>query len=228
MADLTDQSTRRPGRAEPRTSGKVQAPALYVEAEKRTLVVPLSAQSQPDAEAVRCLRRGQRGGGAAPEGASAEGREQVDHAAVRILHLRVALTPERVPRLLVSGCASLSEFSVQTVDVFWRFTAERDRHPVSIRWWPSGRIERPNRFLGVEREAQSARERRLNMAVPHRQRALACGRTSASSRVRCSCRGARGWRWASQTHPDAGAADEDASGGVGTAGVWSASIGVVR
>src|SRR5205807_9390412 len=82
---------------------------------------------------------------------SASRREQIDHAAVWILYLRVALTPERVPRLLIAESASVRELSVETIDVVRRFAAERDCRPVATGRRRPRRIERPDRFLGVKR-----------------------------------------------------------------------------
>src|SRR5205807_8976943 len=110
---------------------------------------------------------------------------QVDHGAVRILQLRVALTPERVPWLLVAGRAGVRELSVQTVDVMRRIAAERDRYPVAVRRWHPSRIEGPDRLLGVERKAQSSWQRRLNMAVPHRVRIV--GKLQPQLRVELDC-----------------------------------------
>src|SRR5947209_2806115 len=64
---------------------------------------------------------------------SSERREQVNHAAVGIPHLRVALAPERIPRFSMSLSAGRSEFSVQPVDLVRRLTAEGYGHAMAAR-----------------------------------------------------------------------------------------------
>src|SRR5205814_1845718 len=47
-------------------------------------------------------------------------RVEIDHGAVRILQLCVALAPERIPRLLVRTPAGVEQLAVHTVDLVGR------------------------------------------------------------------------------------------------------------
>jgi hypothetical protein len=151
--------------------------------------VPESARRGHDADA----RPGGNTGLTPLREISPEWREEVDDAALRILHLRIALAAERIPRFQVSSSASFREFSVQTVDFLRRFAAEGHRYAVSSGWRRPLRIERPDRGNGIECEPQTSPQRRLNVTMPDRLQLLRELQTARvnSSRPEASSRSKR-------------------------------------
>ena len=87
------------------------------------------------------------------------------HGRIGMLRLRVALAPERVPRLVAAFSTGVDQLSVDRVDVVRRVTAKRDCDPVSPRGRRPVRVERPDGLLAIEREAEPSRQRRLDVAV---------------------------------------------------------------
>src|SRR5919197_420034 len=91
--------------------------------------------------------------------------EQVDHRAVGVLHLGVALAPEGVPRLLVRRAAGIEELAVEAVHLVRRAAVEcaavrmAAARPLPV--W----VEGAHGLLAVEHVAQSARELCFDVAV---------------------------------------------------------------
>src|SRR5262249_1585093 len=69
-------------------------------------------------------------------GAASECREEVDRHAVGVAQLGVALTPERVPRLLLTVEARCDHARVQLVDLLWGAALEGKRELVPGRAGP--------------------------------------------------------------------------------------------
>jgi hypothetical protein len=77
--------------------------------------------------------------------------------------LRVALTPERIPRLVLGVEARGSGSGVKLVDLARARALERERELVAGLALPVG-PEAPDDFLGVEHETRAARKSRLDMS----------------------------------------------------------------
>src|ERR671931_599072 len=82
---------------------------------------------------------------------------EVDADPVRILELRVALTPERVPRLLLAVEAGVDGALVRLVDLRRARALEGERDLVAGRARPVG-PEAADDLLGAEHEADAVRE----------------------------------------------------------------------
>src|ERR1041385_7506793 len=89
---------------------------------------------------------------------------EVDADPLRVLELRVALAPERVPRLLLAVEARLDDARVGLVDLGGASALEGERDLVAGLARPVG-PEAPHRLLVVEHEADAVREERVDVAV---------------------------------------------------------------
>lgn len=105
-----------------RLKREVAPPILTCEPAHDLLNAPSASHSQPLMRAKEALPATNPGASAwrvrvedGSSSSSTERREEVDNGPVGIAHLRVALSPERVPRFPVSFSAGLSEFFVQPV-----------------------------------------------------------------------------------------------------------------
>src|SRR5436309_3619884 len=90
--------------------------------------------------------------------------EEVDRDAVRIGELRVALAPERVPRLLLAVESGADDPRVELVNFFRAAALEGERELVARHARPV-RPEAADDLLAVEHQAYAVRKRRLDVAV---------------------------------------------------------------
>ena len=94
-----------------------------------------------------------------------ERSEQVDRVPIRILYLRVALLPDRVPWLLDARGSGINQFLVDAIDIVRRLAQEGDPYSRAAgRWRPLG-SERLDRFLRVEEQAEPAGQHRLDVPM---------------------------------------------------------------
>src|SRR5436309_4608951 len=91
-------------------------------------------------------------------------REDVDHVVVGVDDLGVALTPERVPGILLRPEAGLHDTRVCRVDLAGRRAFERETHAMAFRLGPV-RVELLNQLEGVPHQADAARECRVQVIV---------------------------------------------------------------
>jgi hypothetical protein len=90
--------------------------------------------------------------------------EQIDRIPVWIMYLRVALAPERVPRLLDTGGAGVDQLAVHAIDVVHRITQEGDPNSGATRRWGPLGSERLDRLLGVDEKPEAAGQCRLDVS----------------------------------------------------------------
>src|SRR5438034_7925801 len=90
--------------------------------------------------------------------------EEIHHVVVGVDDLRIALTPERVPRILLRAKSSAHDARVRCVDLSGRGTLERQTHAVSLGIDPVG-IELLDQLERVPHEANAAREGRVEVVV---------------------------------------------------------------
>src|SRR4029079_13455787 len=94
---------------------------------------------------------------------------EIDAHAVRIEKLRVALSPERVPRLLVAVEAGGDDARVRLVDVGGARALEGERHLIPGLARPL-RAETEDDVLPIEHEPDAVREERIDVPVLARLR----------------------------------------------------------
>ncbi len=93
-----------------------------------------------------------------------ERREEVDGLAVGVEHLRVAVTPEGVPRRELRRAAGTERGLVRRVDVGRRVAREGEREVVARGPLPR-RVDLLDQLLRVPHQPQTVRQRRLEMVV---------------------------------------------------------------
>src|SRR5687768_1157212 len=106
--------------------------------------------------AFRSLRR-------LPLGGAVRG-EQGDADAVRVEDDGVSLTPERIPRLLVSLVTEGRQLVVDLVD-FWGLHQEGQSHAIATAWRGPVRVKGPDRLLGVEGQPKATGEADFNVRL---------------------------------------------------------------
>src|SRR5439155_10937914 len=94
-----------------------------------------------------------------------ERRVQVDDRPVRVLQLRIALPPERVPRFLVRRRARLEELPVDPVDLLRGVATKCAAGCMTVRRPLPVRIERADDVFSVERIAHSSGKGRLDVLL---------------------------------------------------------------
>ena len=124
------------------------------------LLVPLFVRRQAEKE----LTESQRKLKVRLERFELERGEEVDGNTVRITYLRVALAPERVPRLLLGREPRLCDASVELVDLGRACALECKRELVAGLARPVG-PEALHDLLCVEHEANAARQRRFDVSL---------------------------------------------------------------
>src|SRR3954468_21445706 len=118
----------------------------------RSAAAESTAEGRPRARPPpRLIRRWKRG-------------EEVDRDAVGIGELRVALAPERVPRLLLAVEPATDDPRVELVNFFRAAALEGERELVPRRPRPL-RPEAADDLLAVEHQAHAVRKRGLDVAV---------------------------------------------------------------
>ena len=97
-----------------------------------------------------------------------EWREQIDRVPIRILYLRVALSPNRVPGFFDARAASLDHLAMDSIDIGGRLAQKGDCNSrITDRGRPLG-SEGFDRDLGINEEAESTRKRRLGVPMSFR------------------------------------------------------------
>ena len=122
------------------------------------------ARREHPAQAHAVLACGGRGARDAGRATSRARREEVDGHAVGIAQLRVALAPERVPRLLLRVEPGRRHPRVELVDLGGARALERERELIADLARPVGPEARHD-LLGVEHEPRAARQRRLDVTL---------------------------------------------------------------
>src|SRR3954471_6711213 len=92
--------------------------------------------------------------------------EQGDTDAVGVEDDGVSLTPECIPRLLVSLVTEGCQFVIDLVDLRWGFQQEGQSHAIATGWRRPLWVKRTDRLLGIEGQPQAAREANFNVRLP--------------------------------------------------------------
>src|SRR5438105_1863691 len=93
---------------------------------------------------------------------SCQRRKQVDEVAVGVGDLRVALSPEGIPRLLVPAVAALDNALIQSIDLSRTVAFERQADALPHRLDPLG-VDALDHFLAVPRNTIPIRRDHLDV-----------------------------------------------------------------